>query len=53
MRRLLFAAGNLTALVALVLLAVDPTRDLTPVLTLLAVAISLAWVLPRLIRPKE
>jgi hypothetical protein len=38
MRRALFVAGNVAAGVALVLLALDPARDLTPIVALLAVA---------------
>jgi hypothetical protein len=52
MRRALFVAGNAAAGVALVLLALDPARDLAPLLALLAVAVALAWVLPWLLRPK-
>jgi hypothetical protein len=53
MRRALFNAVNVAAGAALVLLALDPTRDLKPVIALLAVAVVLAWVLPRFVRPKE
>ena len=52
MRRALLIAGNTVAGVALVLLILDPRRDLTPILALLAVAFILAWVLPRFVRPR-
>jgi hypothetical protein len=47
MRRALSFGRNTLAGVVLVLLAIDPTRDLRPVLALLAAAVFLAWVLPR------
>jgi hypothetical protein len=50
MRCLLFLAANALAAVVIVLLAVDPGRDLTPVFGLLAgavVAAALAWQWPR------
>jgi hypothetical protein len=54
MRRALFLAAN--ALAAVVLLAVDPGRDLTPVFGLLAVAVvaaTLACQWPRWFGPKR
>jgi hypothetical protein len=50
MRRALFITGNALAGVVLTLLAPDPARDLRPVLALLAVAVVLAWVVPRFLR---
>jgi hypothetical protein len=52
MRRLLFWAGNAVAAAALVLLAIDPTRDLRPVLALVGAGVLLAWVAPPFFRPK-
>ncbi|HKI32355.1 MAG TPA: hypothetical protein VKA46_10840 [Gemmataceae bacterium] len=42
MRRALFIASNTVAGAALVLLVLDPARDLTPVVALLAVVVFLA-----------
>ena len=52
-RRGLFIAGNVAAGAALVLLMLDPTRNLTFIVGLLAVAVIFAWVLPRVLGPKE
>jgi hypothetical protein len=53
MRRALFTAGNVVAAVALVLLILDPTRDLRPVLALVGASVVLTWVVPRLLRLKK
>jgi hypothetical protein len=47
MRRALFFAANLLAGVVLILLIVNPTRDLAFVGALLTAAVILAWVVPR------
>lgn len=52
-RRGLFIAGNAAAGAALVLLMLDPTRDLTLLFGLLAAAVILACVLPRVLGSKE
>jgi hypothetical protein len=49
MKRLLYTAANVLGAIVLALLAIDPTRDLTPIFALLAVAVALAWV-PRYLR---
>jgi hypothetical protein len=49
----LFIAGNAAAGAALVLLMLDPTRDLTLIFGLLAGAVILACVLPRVLGSKE
>jgi hypothetical protein len=51
-QRVLFWAGNAVAGAALVLLALDPTRDLRPVLALAGAGVVLAWVGPWLLRAK-
>ncbi|HKI36712.1 MAG TPA: hypothetical protein VKA46_32960 [Gemmataceae bacterium] len=48
-----FFTANVIAGVALILLISDPARDLRPVLALVAVAVLMAWVLPRFVRPKS
>jgi hypothetical protein len=48
MKRLLYVLANLFAGVAIVLLLIDPTRPLTPILRLLALAVACA-VLPRFV----
>jgi hypothetical protein len=53
MRRALLIAAKVLAGVALVLLALDPTRNLTLIFGFLAAAVILAWVLPRVLGPKE
>jgi hypothetical protein len=49
-RRALFITGNALAGLALVLLILDPSRELRPVLARLAFAVVLAWVVPRFLR---
>jgi hypothetical protein len=54
MRRVLFLTANALAAAVIVLLAVDPGRDLTPVFGLLAVAVVafvVAWQWPRWFGP--
>jgi hypothetical protein len=52
MRRALSFVGNASAVAALILLILDPARDLTPVFVLLGVAVVFAWVLPQFVPPK-
>jgi hypothetical protein len=49
----LFFAANLLAGVVLLLLLLNPTRDLALVAAFLAAAVILAWVLPRLLGPRR
>jgi hypothetical protein len=53
MRRALSLVGNVSAGAALILLILDPARDLAPIFALLAVAVVFAWVLPRFILPNR
>jgi hypothetical protein len=50
MRRALFFAANLLAGIVLMLLIVNPTRDLALMGGLLTAGVILAWVVPRFVR---
>lgn len=51
MRRACYIVANVLGGAVLVLLLIDPTRNLLPVFVLLAVAVVLAWIVPRFLPP--
>jgi hypothetical protein len=52
-RRLLFAAGNVCAAAALLLIVIDPVSNRYVIFALAGACVVLAYVMPRFIRPKE